>query len=159
VASEVEPVGGQQLLCALVVERRPLELEEQQAGLELRAALLHLLQQGAARRVGRVRREVQRRVRPRAADEVVDVGELLHRAHEPGPVELGDLPRVRLGERVGAPLGVFEQGVHPRGAVVGALDQRLEVPLDLQEFGIGELRCGHAAKLYVARSPSSMSAT
>ena len=48
VAAEVEPVGGQQRVGAGVVERCPLELEEQQQRVELRAAFLHRLQQRAA---------------------------------------------------------------------------------------------------------------
>src|SRR5262249_1065148 len=42
-AAELEPVRAQQLLRAAVVERRPLELEEQQLGLDRGRLLLHLL--------------------------------------------------------------------------------------------------------------------
>ena len=76
VAAEVQPVGGEQRLGALVVERRPLELEEDQRGLDLRAALLHALQQRAALGVGGGRREVQHRVGAGAADQLLQRREL-----------------------------------------------------------------------------------
>ena len=76
VAAEVEPVVGEQRLGALVVERRPLELEEDQRGLDLRAALLHELQQRAALRVGGGRREVQHRVGAGATDQLLQRREL-----------------------------------------------------------------------------------
>ena len=79
VAAEVEAGGPEQLVGALVVERRPLELEEQQLGLDLGGALLDALEQRAALGIGRVGREPQRRVRAGAADQLLDRGELLHR--------------------------------------------------------------------------------
>ena len=157
VAAEVELGRGEQLLGAVVVEGGPLELEEQELRLDLRRALLHELQQGAALGVGGRGREVEHRVGARAADELVERGELAHRGGEPGAVERGDLAGVLLGEGVGAALRVGEQCLHPRGAVAGAVEQRIQIPGDPVELGIGDVRCGHAAKDYDARSPSSMS--
>ena len=47
-AAEVQPLPRQQLLGALVGERRPLQLEEQQRRLDRGLLLLDALQQGAA---------------------------------------------------------------------------------------------------------------
>ena len=77
-AAEVEAVGGQQLLGAGVVERGPLQLEEQQHRLNLSLLLLNALQQGAALRIGRVGRKSQASIGARATDQVVDRSELLH---------------------------------------------------------------------------------
>ncbi len=104
VPAEVEPVLREQLLGAVVLERRPLELEEQQGRLDLRPALLHELQQRAALGVGGRRREVEHREGARAADQLADRGELPHRVREPGPVERRDPAGVPGGEGVGAPL-------------------------------------------------------
>ena len=51
-SAEVEPVVLQQLLGLLIVDRRPLQLEEQKLRLDLGGTLLHPLKQRAARRVG-----------------------------------------------------------------------------------------------------------
>ena len=53
-------------------------------------------------RVGGVGREAQRRVVAGAADQLVDRGELPHRLREAGAVELAELARVALGERLRA---------------------------------------------------------
>ena len=59
VAAEVEALGGEQLVGALVVERGPLELEEQELRLDRRRVLLD--------RAGRARRGPGRRCRSRSA--------------------------------------------------------------------------------------------
>ena len=145
VAGEVEPVGGQQLLGALVVEGRPLELEEQQRGLDPGRALLQLLEQRAAHGIGGVEREAQHRVGAGAAEQVLDRLELVHGGHEPGTVDLGDLAGVGGGERVGA---LLRLGHHPGDRRVGvvrpSVEQRLEVPGDGLEVGIGDVWRGHA---------------
>ena len=104
VAAERQAVGrvgirlGEQLVGVGVIERRPLELEEQQLRLDLGGALLDALQQRPAGRIGGVGREPQRGVGAGASDEVVDPLELVHRPLEPGGVELSDLAGVLLGE-------------------------------------------------------------
>ena len=58
-STEPKPVIAQQLGGALVVESRPLELEEQQLGLVRGGLLLHVLQQRSAGGIGGVGRELQ----------------------------------------------------------------------------------------------------
>ncbi len=146
VTGEVEVLVGEELVGARVVERGPLELEEQQLGLDLRRALLHQLQQGAALGVGGRGREVEHRVGARAADQLVERGELAHRGGEARPVERGDLAGVLRGEGVGAALGVGEQRLHAGRALPCAVEQWIQVPGDPVEIGIGDVRCGHAAE-------------
>jgi hypothetical protein len=43
-AGEVDPVGGEQLVGAVVLQRGPFQLEEEQPGLDARLALLELLE-------------------------------------------------------------------------------------------------------------------
>ena len=157
VAAEAEVVVREQRLGALVVERRPLELEEDQRGLDLRAALLHQLEQRAALRVGRCGREVQHRVGAGAADELLERRELAHRAGERRPVELGDLPRVGLGERVRALLRVVQQRLDAGSSLARAVQQRVQLPGDPLDLGVGDFFCGHGRRDYDARSPSSIS--
>jgi hypothetical protein len=88
VARGLQAVVLQQLLDALVVQGRPLELEEQQLGLDLRALLLHARHQRAVGRVGGVDGEAQARIGPGAADEVDDRLQLGHRGREPRAVEV-----------------------------------------------------------------------
>ena len=147
VASEVEAVGGQQLVGALVVEPRPFELEEQQRRLDLRPALLDLLEQRAARRVGGVAGEVEHRVRAGAPELLLDRLQLAHRGDEPGPVELGDLAGVGRGERVGASLRLGDHRLYGGfGVVSAAVQQRVEVPGDILE-----VKRGHTRKLAMKR--------
>src|SRR5437764_49386 len=80
VATEVEPVGSKQLVGPGVVERRPLEIEEQKLGLDLRGALLNALEQRTAWRIGGVCREPQARVGGGSPQYVLDLGELERRA-------------------------------------------------------------------------------
>ena len=137
VAREVEPVGGQQLLGAVVLEPGPLELEEQQPGLDAGRALLELLQQRAAGGVGGVAGEVEDRVGAGAAEQLLDRLELVHGGDEAGAVELGDLARVGLGEGVGAPLDLGEHlGDGGVGVVRPAVEQRVEVPGDRLELWV-----------------------
>ena len=157
VAREVQPVGREQRLGALVVERGPLQLEEQQRRLDLRAALLHALQQRAALRVGGGGGEGEHGVGAGAADQLLQRLELAHGGDEPGAVELGHLAGVRGGEGVGAALRLVEQRVDPGRAVAGAVEQRFQIPGDPREIGIGDVSGGHAGTDYEARSPSSMS--
>jgi len=136
VAGEVQPVGGEQLLGLVVVERRPLEPEEEQLGLDRRAELLHLLEQRAARWVGRVRGEAQARVGARLARQLLEVGELAHRLDEAGAVELGDPARVAVGEGDRAAVGLLELG--ERALVAARVDQGVEVPFGLEQLGVVE---------------------
>ena len=154
VAAEVEPLVLEQRLGAVVLERRPLELEEDQQRLDLRAALLHALQQRAALGVGGRGGEAQHRVRAGAADELLQPGELVHRRGEPRAVELADLAAVGGRERLGALLGLVEQRLDARRSRARAVEQRLEVPGDLLDLGIGDFVRGHGRRDYDARSPS-----
>ena len=99
VARLLEAVGLQQLVGLGVVDLGPLEVEEQQVGLDRRPALLDLGHQRAVDRIGGVGGEAQRRVVARAADRVGDRGELGDGAGEPGAVELGHLAGVGDVER------------------------------------------------------------
>ncbi len=67
VPAEVKPVAGEQRLGSLLVERRPLELEEEELGLDLGGSLLHELQERSPGRVGGVGGKAQRGVGPRPA--------------------------------------------------------------------------------------------
>src|SRR5829696_4937120 len=128
-ADEVEPLGAEQLLGPLVVERCPLEVEEEQRGLDLRPALAHALEQRAARGLLRVSREPQHRVRAGAARELLDLGERALRRDEALAVELADPPLVLLGEDARPPGGQVEQALDARLAL--AVDERVEVPGDV----------------------------
>jgi hypothetical protein len=146
VAAEVQAVGRQQALGVLVVERCPLELEEQQARLDRRALLLIALEQRAVLGRGGVHREAQVRIGARTGGEVLDGAELAHRLDQPGAIERGDLAGVALGERIGARLGVGEHTVDGRLGVVGAaVQERAEVPADRVKRGIGGWGGGHAS--------------
>ena len=140
-APQVMPVavqggGGEQLLRAVVVDRGPLELEEQQQRLDLGGALLHELEQRSALRVGGVGGKAQTRERAGAPDQVVDRLELAHRGLETGGIELRDLPGVRGRKPRRALLALLE---HPLGAGgILAVDEWLEVPLGLEQLRVGE---------------------
>jgi len=101
VAAEVQPVVAEQLLGAIVGQCRPLELEEQQLGLDLGGSLLHQLQQRAAGRIGRVGGEAQGGERAGLPDQLVDLRQLVHRGRQCGGVQLGHPTGVRLGEGLG----------------------------------------------------------
>src|SRR5947209_9163628 len=72
VAAEVETRSSQQLVRPRVVQRRPLELEEQQLCLELGPRLLDALQQRSALGIRRVCREAKRGIGAGPANEVLD---------------------------------------------------------------------------------------
>ena len=145
VAGEVEALGGEQLVGAVVVERRPLELEEQQRRLDLRRALLQLLEQRAARRVGGVAGEVEHRVGAGAAEQLLHRLEVAHRGDEAGAVELGDLARVGGGEDLRQLLRLRDHVRDGLRGIVGApVEQRVEVPGDGLEVRVGGFGRGHA---------------
>ena len=111
VARGVQAVGGHELVGALVVERRPLELEEQQLRLDRRALLLHALHERADLRVGGVDAEAQHRVVARARGELGDVHQLGHRGGELRRGELGEAAGVGVGEGLRALRGLVEEAV------------------------------------------------
>ena len=86
-AAEVQPVAGEELLDALLVQRRPLQLEEQRPGRDRRGPLLHALEEGAPLRVGRVHGEARRRSCP-APNQVLNRHQLGHRVAQAGGVKL-----------------------------------------------------------------------
>ena len=100
-SAELQPVGSQQPLHRLLVERGPLQLEEQQRGLDLGLALLHPLQQCTVGRVRCVGGEAQRSVGAGSADQVVHLRELLHGCAHTLAVELRELSSMALGEALG----------------------------------------------------------
>ncbi len=140
VADEVEPLPPQHLLGAVVLERRPLELEEQQGRADRRLLLLNLLQQRAVGRVGGVGGEAQRGVVAGAADELLDRPELLHGVPQPGGIERVEPARVALGERAGALQRLGQSALHALLAL--AFDERLEVPRRGCELWVGRLGGG-----------------
>ena len=90
----------------VVVDRGPLEREEEELGLERRRLLLQPRDERAARRVGHVRREDEVRVGQRPDDRGLDPLVLRDRLGERRGVELRDLPVVALAERGGVCLGL-----------------------------------------------------
>ena len=126
VGAELELRGLEQLVGALLGREVPLELEEEQVGLDRGAELAGALHQRTALRVGRVEREAQHRVGAGAAGQVVDRGQLVHRRGEPVGVELGHRAAVALGEGRGALARLAEHLLHALGTA--AADERLEVP-------------------------------
>ena len=63
---------------------------------------------------------------------------------------------MRGGERVGAALRLVEQRLDAGRALAGAVEQRVEVPGDPLDLGIGDFVRGHGRRDYDARSPSSI---
>ena len=136
-AAEVEPVRGQDLVGPPLVDQIPLELEEQQLGLDRRALLLGALHECSALGVPGVEREVEHGVGARSAHEVVDRGQLAHGVGHPLGAQLGHLATVLGGEGLGPLVGLSEQVVDALGAV--AAHERLKVP------GYG-FQCGFHAR-------------
>ena len=64
---------------------------------------------------------------------------------------------MRRRERVGAALRVVEQRLDAGGALARAIQQRVQIPGDPCDLGIGDFVCGHGRRDYDARSPSSIS--
>ncbi len=138
VAARVEAVGAEQLVGALVVDRGPLEVEEEELRLDRGRLLADPRDERAVRRVDRVDGEAQVRVVARAGDELGDRLELGHRLGEPGAVEPGDVSRVAPGERRRPLVGLGQHAVGPLGAL--AVDQRVEVPRDVLHIDHAHLR-------------------
>jgi hypothetical protein len=120
VGAEAQRLVGQKPVGTLIGKRRPLELEEQQLGLDLGGALLNQLQERPAGRVGGVGCEPKRSERAGTADQFVDRAQLAHGRLQAGAVELGDPPGVLGGERSGALVGLVEL----------AADSGLPLPVD-----------------------------
>ena len=138
VAAELQAVACEQLLHARIVQRGPLQVEEQQRRLDRRAALLGRLQECSVGRVGGVGGETQRSVGSGATDQVVDLRELPHRLAQPVAVELAELAGVALGELLRACQRLGEAALDAVRAV--AVDERFEIPGGRLQLGIGRLR-------------------
>ena len=151
VARGLQAVGGQQLVRALVVDGRPLELEEEQLGLHRRGLLLHAREQRAIGRVGGVDGKAQHRVVAGAAEAVDDRLELGHGGGQLRSVELADAARIGLGEARGALVGLGQQPISALGAF--AVDQRIEVPRDLLH-----VHEGHSTKCALTKATRSRAA-
>ena len=103
VAAEVQALGGEQLVGARVVERGPLELEEQELRLDRRRLLLDPLVERAAGGVGGVGREVQAGEGAGAASTISwRAPSSVMASTRPGPSSSLDVAGVALGEDVGA---------------------------------------------------------
>ena len=126
VSGECELRGLEQLVGTLVGHEVPLEVEEEQLGLDRGAELAGLLNQRAARRVRRIERIAQYGVGARAPAEVVDLRQLMHRLGQLRHVQLRDAAAVALGECLGTLACLGQHLLDGLGA--SALDQRLEVP-------------------------------
>jgi hypothetical protein len=126
VCGELELGGREQLVHTVLGNEVPLELEEEQRGLDRRAELARLLHERAALGVRRVEREAQHRVRARAACQVVDRGQLVHGVGQAVRAQLGDAALVPLRERVRALAGLGQHLHDPLGTP--SADERLEVP-------------------------------
>ncbi len=138
VATLVEAVGGQQAIRRGVVEARPLEVEEEQGGLDDRGALLEALHERSVLGRPGVGAEPQRGVVAGAPREVADGAEFGHRRGEAGTVEGRDLAGV-LGGKGGRPFGcLVEQAIHAGRTV--PVDEILEVPGDGLQVGRTHLR-------------------
>ena len=135
VAARLQALGAEQLLGALVIDRRPLEVEEQELRLDRGGLLVDAREQRAVGGVGGIDREAQLRVGADTADELGDALQLVHRGGQLGAVELGHAARVALGERGGALVGLGQEAVGSLGP--GAVDERLEIPGDVLEVGHG----------------------
>ena len=83
VPAEFEAFVCKQLFRPGVVQRRPLEVEEQELGLDLGRALLRALEQRTAGWIGGICREQQPGVGGGSSQHVLDLGQLQH-----GPLEL-----------------------------------------------------------------------
>jgi hypothetical protein len=144
VAREIQSLALHQLLRALLGQRGPLQIKKKELRLDRRSLLLHALQQRTAGWIGRVGGEAQCGIRARAAHQVVDRGQLVHRLRQARPLELRHLARVALGEGLRARQRVLELAPHARLAL--AVHQRPQVPGGLLQLGVGRLgRCfsGH----------------
>ena len=84
-----------------------------------------------------------------AADDLLQVAELVHRLGEAGAVELRHVAGVALGERVGAALRLGEHRVDGRDGIARiTVEQGIEVPADLLDFLVGDRRqCSCAERL------------
>src|SRR5436305_1058524 len=90
---------GKQSPSMLIIERRPLKLEEQQLGLQLGAELFGFLQQRSSRWIGGVRAELEAGVRRRPARQVLNSLKLSHRFRELVGAQVGNVARVAFLQR------------------------------------------------------------
>src|ERR1039458_1571547 len=155
-AAEVQSLSLQQLLSALVTQRGPLQLEEQQCRSNLGLTLLHFLQQCAVRRSGGVCGETQDGVGAGPADQLVDDGQLGHRLPQARAVELAELAGIALGECLRPRQGVLQPALDAGLAL--PVDERLEVPGGLGQLvilrgGAGRVRASFSL-LSTPASPS-----
>ena len=144
VADGVEPGVGQQRLRPLVVERGPLELEEQQLGADRGGPLLDLGDERAAGLVAGVGGEAQAGVAVGPRQVLLEAGQAVHEGSQPGGVQLGHVAS-RLGQRGRPGVGLVEEPLDARHAV--AADQRLQIPVDvIRRVEVGAERVGHAGQ-------------
>ena len=144
VRAEREPLVGEQLVGPVVGDGGPLELEEEDAGVDRGRALLDPLEQRAVLGVGGVDREAEARVGARPAQELADTTELLHDRDETLGVELTDLVAPLL-DGDGQPVGFVELLVDAGDAE--AVDEGLEVPGDVGGGPVGVGQRGQEAPI------------
>ena len=163
VAAEVAQVVGaerelgcrEQLIGALVGNLVPLEVEEEQLGLDPGGELARLLHARAAPGIRRVEREAEHGVGPGTPREVVDGAELLHRLRQLARVELVDSAAVSLGERLAALARLVQHRLDGLGPAV--VDQWLEVPVGRFQLLVGG--CAHEAEVIQGPSISPASSS
>ena len=129
VAAERELLVGEERRGAVVVDRGPFELDEDELVVDRGGLLLGARDERAVGRDPAVstanRRPAYESARP---DEIADRGELAHQLGEPGGVELADAAAVlRQLTRLG--VGLVEERVDARFRL--AVDERLDVPRDV----------------------------
>jgi hypothetical protein len=137
----------QQSLGDPVVEPAPLEIEEEELGLDLRVPLAHLLHEGAAGLVGAVGREPEASERLDAGRDGLEPLQLDDGLVQLGRGELAEPAAVTLAEGGRGGGGLVELVVDPR--VVRPLEEVVKVPLDVLRTGDSR---GHGETLQGPRS-------
>ena len=125
VAAEPQTGVGDQVLHPVLGQRGPLQVEEDELGLDPGAALLHPLHERAGGSVGGVLREAQAGVGLGLAQHFAQLSKRGHELDQGGGVELGHLGAVH-GEGGRPAIGFVEQSVHARVSL--APDQMAQVP-------------------------------